>query len=108
MEVTNDGSVILTCGVESDPNNDLLFTLRKENITLISQRSSLMFNASSFTNPYGLYVCTLERSTKNVTLLLREHGKILQCTYCITGNFGEVFNFVKLAILWSCLCTIKL
>lgn len=83
VEVTAEGSAVLTCGVDSNTlGSNLLFTLRKDNITLISQRKYLVFNASSFMNPYGVYICTVEQSTKNASLLLQERGKLI-CTIFI-------------------------
>ena len=36
-----------------------------------------MFNASSSLNPYGVYICTIEQSIKNASLLLQESGELL-------------------------------
>ena len=68
---------ILVCSINTASTMDTYtLNLQKDDITLMmSQGTSLVFNTSATENPYGLYVCTVEGSINNVSLLLEENGK---------------------------------
>ena len=106
MEVSTEGSAVLTCDFDSNALQgstdlpQLLFTLRKDSVTLTSQRKSLVFNASNSMNPYGVYICTVEQSTKNTSLLLQESGKLL-CMSFIFRNDVIIMTDLKYAVRFS-------
>ena len=106
VEVSTEGSAVLTCDFDSNALQgstdlpQLLFTLCKDSVTLTSQRKSLVFNASNSMNPYGVYICTVEQSTKNTSLLLQESGKLL-CMSFIFRNEVIIMTDLKYAVRFS-------
>ena len=84
VAINREDAAILACSINTSTgvsmNKSLLFTLTKNGKTLVTfWGASLVFNMSNSMNLriYGLYVCTIEKSGKNASLLLQESGETI-------------------------------